>query len=310
MASVEIIEIVEVPAGLPERLSWRSQADPRSEILPMPQALRSSSGATKNGARPLRFAVYSEEPDVHELGDVTAKHLAFKKFSSYAELVDALAEGDVDLAWLPPVAYVRAARVGAARLLLTLERDGRRSYSAAIVARRDEAKDLAYLSGRRAAWVDPWSAAGYLVPRAMLRETGMNPDALLHGQSFYGSYAAVVEALLGKQADIGAMHCLLDDRQRIVRDGWGTHPELVAIAVSAQPIPGDTITAAAGVSESRLRRGVAALLRVGGTERGRYLLRRVFGTDRFVVGNPSRYADLDRALADDVRRREGDFTEG
>ena len=43
-----------------------------------------------------------------------------------------------------------------------------------VPAERVRALDLASLRGRRAAWVDRWSAGGYLMPRRMLRERGLN----------------------------------------------------------------------------------------------------------------------------------------
>jgi ABC-type phosphate/phosphonate transport system substrate-binding protein len=136
----------------------------------------------------------------------------------------------------------------------------------------------------------------------MLREKGIDPDTTLAGQSFHDSYDAVASALLGKQADVGAMYCVIDGERRIVRDAWGGSPDLVALAIGVEPIPGDTIAAAVGLADDRIREGVSAFLSLAGGDAGKRLLRAVFGTHRFVAGNPSRYEGLEAALAVDTRR--------
>src|SRR5262249_54142456 len=149
---------------------------------------------------------------------------------SYADLVDALAEGDLDLAWLPPVAYVRALRSSAARLMLTLERDGRRSYSAALVGR--DITGVEQLEGKRIGWVEPWSAAGYLVPRCMMRLAGYEPDKVFSAQSFHGSYEKILEAIADGTVDVGAMFCRVGENGAIVGGAFHEDPRVRPIAVS------------------------------------------------------------------------------
>ncbi|MEI8255236.1 MAG: PhnD/SsuA/transferrin family substrate-binding protein, partial [Deltaproteobacteria bacterium] len=62
------------------------------------------------------------------------------------------------------------------------------------------------LVGRRAGWVDPWSAAGYLYPRRMLRDAGLDPSTVFSKQKFYGSHPAVLAALREGEIDVGATY--------------------------------------------------------------------------------------------------------
>lgn len=86
---------------------------------------------------------------------------------SYRALVEALREKQVDLAWLPPLAYLRAEDVGAAHLVTTMERGGSPTFGCAFLGREGQVDSMRDLVGKRVAWTDPWSASGYVVPRTL-----------------------------------------------------------------------------------------------------------------------------------------------
>jgi phosphonate transport system substrate-binding protein len=82
-----------------------------------------------------------------------------------------------------------------------------------IIARRDaNIQSLQELKGKRFAWVDPGSTSGYLYPRAMLVEKGLDPDATFSQQVFAGGHDKVVIAVMNGQVDAGAIS--EDFRQR------------------------------------------------------------------------------------------------
>ena len=213
------------------------------------------------------------------------------RYMHYAEIVDALAEQDIDLAWLPPVAYVRGRQQGAAELLLSIERSGDLHYACALVGRKGVVDSYEDVPGRDAVWVDAWSAAGYLMPRAMLRAKGIEPDRSLASQGFLGSYPAALEALAMGRADVTAAHCGVDEFGVIVRAAWNeVHP--VTVLDVSEPIPGDTICVRPAL-EGRHRAHIAR--RLGDRRRARTLLRLV-GATRMVRGDTARYDGLLTAL--------------
>lgn len=290
------------PPTVVERLTWQPRA-PKPFSQPPPVATHPMrEGALRLGVV-LASSANTGGIAIRKLSKLLGSHFKIAIAHSYAHLVDALAEGELDVAWLPPVAYVRAVRSGAARLMLTLEREGRRSYSAAIVTRTDSPMRLSELAGKHVAWLDPWSAAGYLVPRCMLRGAGIEPDSTFAAQSFHGSYDAVLQALLDGAADVGAMYCRVAESGEITGGAWHEDRRIRPIAASAEPIPGDTIcvTAALAVDDARatIERFIEATARPGAGP----LFREVFGTDRFVAANASRYEGLAAALAEDVHGR-------
>jgi ABC-type phosphate/phosphonate transport system substrate-binding protein len=172
-------------------------------------------------------------------------------WTSYAALVDALMEGEEEVAWLPPVAYLRARRMGPVTLLATIERGGKGSYGCVLLGRAGLVDTIEAAEGKRAAWIDPWSAAGYLVPRALIRAAGHNPDAFFSAQSFVGSYTSVLSMLNFDQAEVGGCYCRLDDQGQ-PEDGLWYGQEGLTLLAHGGPIPGDTLCAGPALPEERL----------------------------------------------------------
>jgi eukaryotic-like serine/threonine-protein kinase len=286
-----------------ERLTWQPKSPP-----PPPPPISTQPRALRTG--PLRLGVVlaaspaTSDLAIRKLGKLLARDFHIAVAHNYANLVDAMAEGELEVAWLPPVAYVRAVRSGAARLMLTLEREGRRSYSAAIVTRAsDTVTSVHDLAGKHVAWVDPWSAAGYLVPRCMLRAAGIEPDATFSAQSFHASYEGVLQALLDGSADVGAMFCRIAESGEITGGAWHDDRRIRPIAVGAEAVPGDTICVTSTLSVEDARTAIERFIETASKPATGPLFREVFGTDRFVAANASRYEGLEAALAEDVHTR-------
>ncbi len=142
------------------------------------------------------------------------------------------------------------------------------------------------------AWVDVWSAAGYLMPRSVLREAGLDPAQVFASQTFVGSYPGVLEALDEGRADLGATFCSLDDAGALVAAPWLDHPGIAPIALSGA-IPGDAICAGGELSIADAESMVGALIALSAKPDGAALLRRLFGTDRFAEVDPSYYQVLE-----------------
>lgn len=222
------------------------------------------------------------------LSQVLARRVVLRTYSTYARVVEAVGDGDVDLAWLPPIAYVRARRQACVELLATVERDGRPAYASALLARPGVLRGWSDLEGRRAAWVDNWSAAGYVMPRRLMREHGVSPDFALKAQGFVGSYDAVFDALATGAADVGASFCQIDTSGNIVRRPW-TDP-LTVLAVS-DAIPGDTFCAARTADALMVEDVRLALT----SDRMTGVIAELGGT-RLIEANPARYDALEREL--------------
>jgi phosphonate transport system substrate-binding protein len=229
------------------------------------------------------------------LADATGLEVTPRGVASYRRLLDQLKEGDVDLVWLPPILAHRAIANHHVTPIALPIRNGESSYRAALFCRGDSrCKSLEDLEGLRAAWVDPQSAAGYLIIRAYLADRGVDVARAFRENFFFGSHAAVANAVRDGMADVGATFVYLDDNQRPKRAGWGMQD--MRMIAHAGPIPNDMVAARAGLSSLVVRLIQSALIDVHNAplrEAARVLL----AAEGFVVPSAEHLAPLEHLLA-------------
>ncbi|MCC6646865.1 MAG: PhnD/SsuA/transferrin family substrate-binding protein [Polyangiaceae bacterium] len=170
--------------------------------------------------------------------------------ASYRALVELLRDREIELAWLPPLAFLRARAARAAHLLATIERGGAPSFGCAILGRAAGPTTLEGVRGLRAAWTDPWSASGYVVPRAMLRQAGIDPEAEFPVELFVGGARAVVAALREGAADVGPVHCVLAPSGTLVSGPWSEADGLRVLGLGG-PVPCDALCAGPSLDAAR-----------------------------------------------------------
>lgn len=147
--------------------------------------------------------------------------LDYVLYSNYEGQVEALVDGQIDLAWNSPLAWVRSRRLAEARGLAvsaSLMRDTDRDLTSVVVVRADsEIADLADLAGRTVGVGAVDSPQATLLPLAFLRGAGLTPGTEvkvrrfdvgvgLHGDHVGGERDAVV-ALRDGTVDAA---CILD----------------------------------------------------------------------------------------------------
>lgn len=124
---------------------------------------------------------------------------------TYGTLMDELATGHVDAAWAPPLVCARMEMLGS-RVLLRAVRGGAATYRAVLFARADAKLSLETLEGKQAAWLDQRSMSGYVLPRALIRKLGKDPEKVFTRQKFLGSYVACVQAVLDGKVDLSSTY--------------------------------------------------------------------------------------------------------
>ncbi len=122
--------------------------------------------------------------------------------ADYDQLLVALTNGSVDFAWMPPLVCARASAQGATVVAVN-ERHGAITYRAGILVRADSNfRSIADLRHVRAAWTDPSSAAGCVLPRLYLRAHGGDLRALFASEKYYGSSSFACGAVADGEADV------------------------------------------------------------------------------------------------------------
>lgn len=168
-----------------------------------------------------------------------------RQVGSYDELVSLLRAGNLDVAWLPPIPFARLDADGIVRALVCAERGGHDSYVSVVVTRVDSSiGSLPDLRGKRMGWVDPLSATGYVVPRVRLAARFREPQSLFAAETFFGSHAAVVSAVLDKIVDVGATYGGFTERGELARGAYqevGARASDLRVVEAFGAIPPDVV---------------------------------------------------------------------
>lgn len=126
-------------------------------------------------------------------------------FASYDELLRALTNGRLDAAWSPPFVCARAEVMGM-QVLVQCIRGGSSTYRAALLMRKSAVISVEALRGKNAAWTDPDSVAGYLLPMSWFRAQRRSPSGLFAKQEFVGTYRAGLAAVLEGTAAVTSIY--------------------------------------------------------------------------------------------------------
>jgi phosphate/phosphite/phosphonate ABC transporter binding protein len=215
------------------------------------------------------------------LGRLAKIELGVRAFDTYDDLTQSMARGEIDLAWLPPLCFVALASQGHVAALASVRSVPYRS--AIIVAADSPIKSPRGLWGLRAAWVDRYSASGFVLPRIKLGTAGLDPCTAFSFEKFCGAHEAVVAAILAREVDFGATWAHATP-PRNVSGPWSRtpgHEAGVRVLSLSGSVPPDVITARADLAKTARKAIVASLKTIYDEKQSRWLVRDVFGTEAF-----------------------------
>ena len=242
------------------------------------------------------------------LGQKLGMELAVFEAASYADLATAIVSGFVDVAWLPPIPFIRLHRRDAVVPLVAHQRAGQTHFHSAVIVRDDSPfETLSDLRGGRPAWVDTLdSASGYVMPRLGLAEGGLDPRTAFAPQRLWIARGG------RPRRPVGSLGLRRDLRRRSTsRARCRAAPGSTSPTRRAGPpnralarfgvIPGDTTaaraTAGPAARPDRLRSALVAR-----KKKPRALVQRLFGVDAFSVWEPSGHEELRRIAQDALLR--------
>ena len=163
--------------------------------------------------------------------------------------IDNTTKGNVDLAYLTPVAYLRAHERGNARLIVKTVTNGKASFRLMIVVKETSPiKTVEDLAGKSFAFGDQKA----LLQRAAVVGAGM-PLEKLGDYKFIGHYDNIVRAVMNGDFDAG----ILKDTMAYKWQGKG-----VRILYSTPDLPPYNITASKNVDDATLKQLQTAFLKL------------------------------------------------
>lgn len=219
--------------------------------------------------------------------------------ASYESLAKELLSGKCEAAWAPPFVCARIEAMGV-RVLVRGVRKGASSYRAAMLVRSNSALTLDTLQGTKASWCDRDSVGGYLLPLALLRSKGLDPNKLFGAQTFSGSYQASLKALIDGEVDLTSIFA--SGGKGVVTSGVDDllpgRQHLVKVLAYTEESPNDGVAVAMSAPAELSMELERVLLQLHDSSEGAQILKETFNADRFEVAPRMGYRALYRvALA-------------
>jgi phosphate/phosphite/phosphonate ABC transporter binding protein len=230
------------------------------------------------------------------VGDHAGVEVSHFDAPTYEALAKEVREGRVDVAWLPPIVFVRLA--DAVVPIGSILRGGKSAYEAALVVKRDSRiRSIEELQGTRAGWVDPWSAAGFVLPRVKLALLGVDPRTVFRTETFHGSHLAAMQALVEGACDVAGTYARAEEDGKVAAGAWSELDGAeVRVLATFGAIPPDVIGVREGFPEEGRVKILEALRAACSEESTRAVLRELFGGDDLREGLVSGYDALKGAL--------------
>lgn len=145
------------------------------------------------------------------LGDYLRKEtgldVQFTPVTDYAAVVEGLAAGKIDLAWLGGFTFVQAKLRTQGQAQPIVQRAEDEKFTSKFIVPQDSpAKALADLKGRTFAFGAPSSTSGSLMPRYFLLQAGIVPERDFKAVAYSGAHDATVAFVAAGRAEAGVLN--------------------------------------------------------------------------------------------------------
>jgi len=184
------------------------------------------------------------EPFFKYLADTLGTQYELVATTDWAGISVALANEQVDLAWMGPWGYVLANNDSGATPLATVKYDGKPIYHAIVVARPDLAiaKWPEDGKGLRMSFADVGSTSGWLIPTNWFKGQGLDPKSYFQ-YTEGATHAANEIAVASGQSDLATD---FDRNRNAMIEGGKLGPNATKIVWTSDPLPNDAIAVRKG----------------------------------------------------------------
>lgn len=229
--------------------------------------------------------------------------------TDYNTIIEAMASKKVDVGFLPPTAYVLAKEKGAAEVILQAQRFGVQDdsgapteelvdfYKAMIIVKKDSAiQSVSDLKGKRIAYQNVTSSAGFVWPAGKLMEAGLDPLKDVQAITVKGHDQGVLAVLNG---DVDAA-AIFQDARNIVMGDYPKVFEDTRVLTFTEPIPNDTVSVRTDMNAEWSEKIADAFIDIGKDEAGRAIIQEIYSHEGYVKSEDSTF-DIVREYGEKVK---------
>ena len=126
--------------------------------------------------------------------------------SDYAASVEALANKQVDMAWLGGFTFVQANVRSGGKAVPLVQREEDEKFRSVFITTDPAIKTLADLKGKTLSFGSASSTSGHLMPRSFMLDAKVDPDKDLKRVAYSGAHDATIAAVAAGKVDAGALN--------------------------------------------------------------------------------------------------------
>ncbi|WP_028560724.1 phosphate/phosphite/phosphonate ABC transporter substrate-binding protein [Paenibacillus pinihumi] len=229
--------------------------------------------------------------------------------TDYNTIIEAMASKKVDVGFLPPTAYVLAKEKGAAEVILQAQRFGVKDesgeptdqlvdfYKAMIIVKKDSPiQTIEDLKGKRMAYQNVTSSAGFVWPAGKMMEAGLDPLKDVQAVTVKGHDQGVLAVLNG---DVDAA-AIFQDARNIVKKDYPKVFEDTRVLTFTENIPNDTITVRSDMNKEWADKIQQAFIDIGKDTEGHAIIKEIYSHEGYVKSEDSIF-DIVRQYGEKVK---------
>lgn len=236
------------------------------------------------------------KPLADYLGKKTGVKVNLTILSRYGNIIDRFTSEKMDGAFFGSFTGAMAIeKLGVVPLARPMNLDGSTQYWGYLFARKDSGiKGVKDMRGKKMAFVEKATTAGYIFPVAYLKEHGVSDIKGFFNESYFtGSHDAAIYAVLDRKADIGAAKHSMYDRVR--KADPRVDKEIVILAESAK-VPSNGLCVRKGLDPQLQKKLKDALLNIDKDPEGKVVLEK-FGGMKFIETTVNDYKPVFEAAS-------------
>ncbi|NIK79019.1 phosphonate transport system substrate-binding protein [Paenibacillus castaneae] len=243
------------------------------------------------------------------LGDKLGIPVKVSISTDYNTIIEAMASKKIDIGFLPPTAYVLAKQKGAGEVILQAQRLGVEDatgaptdqlvdfYKSMIIVKKDSPiQTVADLKGKKIAYQNVTSSAGFVWPAGTLMEAGLDPLKDVSAITVKGHDQGVLAVLNG---DVDAA-AIFQDARNVVKNDYPTVFEDTRVLAFTAPIPNDTITARTDMNAEWVAKIQQAFIDIGNDPEGHAIIKDIYSHEGYVKSQDSIF-DIVREYGEKVK---------
>lgn len=232
------------------------------------------------------------EPLSRYLSKKAGVQITLKILPRYGNIIDNFVSEKMDGAFFGSFTYTLAhAKLGVQVIARPESRDGKSTYQGFIFVRKDSGiKTVRDMAGKRFAFVDKATTAGYLLPLAYFKQYNVDYRSYLKEIYFTGTHEDAIYDVLNGKADIGAAKNTV--YERLAESDAKIADDLVVLERSPN-VPENALAVRKDLDEAVKQRLTEVLLSMHTDPEGRAVLE-VFGEGRFIATSDADYQPVYR----------------